>query len=81
MKGEQLANFVAHSPQAPQTQDGPTSSQTSDGSRPRLNPAFVNWLQGNPFWWTHPEPINCARQEIKSWRSKLRQRLSCLLGE
>lgn len=78
---DQLANFVAHSPQAPQTQDGPTSSEKNPGSRQRLNPAFVNWLQGNPFWWTNPEQINCAQQEIKSWRSKLRQRLSSLLGE
>ena len=78
---DQLANFVAHSPQAPQTQDGEKSSEKSPGSRRRLNPAFVNWLQGNPFWWTNPEPINCAPAEIRLWRCKLQQRLLDLLGD
>lgn len=76
---DQLANFVAHSPQVHQTRDGEKSSSKSDGLRQRLNPAFVGWLQGNPWWWTNPAPINCAASEIKSWRSKQLARLSALL--
>lgn len=31
---------------------GPTSSPKPRGSRPRLNPVFVEWLMGFPLWWT-----------------------------
>lgn len=51
----------------------PTEVSTTE--RRRLNPAFVNWLQGNPWWWTRSEPINCAAQEIKLWRYRQRLRL------
>lgn len=78
---DQLSNFVAHSPQARQIQGGQESSKNSRGSRPRLNPAFVGWLQGNPWWWTNPGRINCAASETRLWRSRLLQRLSDLLGE
>jgi hypothetical protein len=78
---DQLANYVEHSPQAQAIQDGEKSSDSTQDSRRRLNPAFVNWLQGNPWWWTSPEPINSAHLETKLWRSKLLQRLSDLLGD
>ena len=78
---DQLANYVAHSPQAQAIQDGERSSEDTQDLRRRLNPAFVNWLQGNPFWWTNPEQISCAAAEIRLWRSKQLQRLSDLLGD
>lgn len=45
--------------------------------RPRLNPAFVCWLMGWPWWWTRAEPTNCGVQEMAWWRYKLRSRLEC----
>jgi len=60
---------------------GLPSSPPSPTLRRRLNPAFANWLQGNPWWWTRAEPMNCAASEIKLWRSKLRLRLWNFCGE
>lgn len=90
------------SPPAPAIHDGPTSSETSRGSRlpspqgvsvyggttrpdlskrMRLNPAFVNFLMGWPWWWTRPEPISYASQETVLWRYKLASHLRSLLGD
>lgn len=66
---------------APAIQGGAKSSTTARTSRRRLNPAFVCWLMGWPWWWTRPEPINCAAEEMALWRLKLRWHLSCLLNE
>lgn len=55
---------------------GERSSQKIPGSRPRLNPAFSNWLMGNPWWWTRAERINCAASEMDAWRFKLLSHLS-----
>lgn len=54
-----------------------TESTTSD--RRRLNPAFVCWLMGWPWWWTQAAPISFAAQEMALWRSKLLQALLNLL--
>jgi hypothetical protein len=65
------------------TPDGEVPEELSPGfldSRRRLSPMFVNWLQGNPCWWTHPEPINCAASETCAWRRALRSLLWGLLG-
>lgn len=79
-KGEQLPNFVKHfSPQVLKIQHGEKSSPNARGSRRRLNPSFVAWLMGNPFWWTRAEPISFARAEMALWRSALRSRLLFLL--
>jgi hypothetical protein len=79
-KGEQLPNFVEHfSPQVLKIQDGEKSSPSIPGSRRRLNPAFVCWLMGNPWFWTRAEPISFARAEMALWRSALRSRLLFLL--
>ena len=63
----------------------PDQKQTGDESRKcstrRLNPAFVCWLMGWPWWWTRPEPINFAAAEMESWRSKARSLLLSLCGE
>jgi hypothetical protein len=59
----------------------PTGRKSRSGSGRRLSPAFVSWLQGNPWWWTQPVQISFAASEIKSWRAKLARHLCCLLGE
>lgn len=51
-KGEQLQNFVEHSPQAQATTDGQPSSENGPTSPRRLNPRFVEWLMGFPPRWT-----------------------------
>jgi hypothetical protein len=82
--GHQLQNFVAHSPQVRVIsvhggELSPTDPETS--SRRRLNPAFVCWLMGWPWWWTNPVPISFARSEMESYLSKLRTLLASLLVE
>jgi hypothetical protein len=75
------------SPSSPQVQvisvHGGELSPTdpSTALRRRLNPAFVCWLMGWPWWWTNPGVINSARQETESYLSRLRTLLSSLLGE
>ena len=51
------------------------------GSRPRLNPAFVCWLMGWPWWWMNPGQISFAAAEMALFRFRLQQHLSCLLDE
>ena len=47
----------------------------------RLNPAFVCWLMGWPWWWTRAEPINCEQEETELFRSKLRSLLHTFFDE
>lgn len=82
----QLANFVAYSPQAQQTSDGPDCSPDSLGSpqqsqTKKLNPYFVEWLMGWPAGWTSPivQP-DCAPEAMVLYRSALQVRLSSLFG-
>lgn len=66
--------------QAPRSAiNGRTSLHDGRTSRPRLNPAFVCWLMGWPWWWTNPARISFAAAEMESWRCKLRSRLRFLL--
>lgn len=53
---------------------GATSSPNGRTSRPRLNPAFVEWLMGWPDGWTA-----CAPAEMGSYLYKQRMQLVCLL--
>ena len=80
---DQLPNFVAFLflPQAPPTKDGPTSSEPAQRSRPRLNPAFVCWLMGWPWWWTRAVPTSFGAPAMVLWRFRLQSHLCCLLGE
>lgn len=43
-----------HSPPAPPIQDGEISSESAPSLPRRLNPQFVEWLQGFPIGWTRP---------------------------
>jgi len=78
-KGEQLVNQIEHNFLPPD------QKQTGDESRKcstrRLNPAFVCWLMGVPWFWTRAEPINSAAAEMDAYRCKLRSLLSSLCGE
>lgn len=78
---DQLANFVAHSPQAQAIQGGEPSSKDSPSSRRRLNPAFAAWLMGFPWWWTNPGVTSSAKSAMESYRSQQLARLSSLCGE
>lgn len=60
---------------------GEPSSSSAPTSRPRLNPAFVCWLMGWPWFWTRAEPTSFAARETESWRTRLQLHLCCLLGE
>lgn len=74
--GVQLANQVCSLPA-----QAPTGEQFPPTSGRRLNPAFVAWLMGAPWWWTRAEPISFGAREVQSFRSALRSRLSSLCGE
>lgn len=75
-----LSKQVVYShPDPPTETDGLPSSQSIPTSRRRLNPAFVCWLMGWPDWWTHPELISYAREEMELFLSRARLRLQSLL--
>ena len=77
---EDWQEVTPYLPPALQTTDGQKSSPASPTSRQRLNPGFVCWLMGLPWWWTNPAPISFARREMESFRSALRTHLSLLHG-
>lgn len=78
---DQLANFVAYSPLAQQIADGPKSSPLTPASRRLLNPLFGAWLMGWPSTWVIADPHACDASAMASYRSRLQQHLSCLLGD
>jgi hypothetical protein len=51
-----------------------------DGEKRRLNPRFVAWLMGLPPGWLDAQS-SCGPAEMASYRSRLRTRLACLLGD
>ena len=62
----------ASGPQAQKiSTSGKTSSESPPGSRRRLNPAFVCWLQGLPWYWTRTERINSAVRGTPSSRPRV----------
>jgi len=77
---DQLANFVAYSPQVQPIRDGQESSQSTPNSPRHLNPIFGAWLMGWPSAWVIAEPHASSALATASWRSKLRQELSSLCG-
>lgn len=77
-----LENQVAFSDSLPpaQTPTGEASSPAIPTSRRQLNPAFVCWLMGWPWYWTNPEPISFASEATALWRSRLRALLCSYCG-
>ncbi len=70
----------AHLPGSPQP--SASKSSTPPPLSRRLNPYFVEWLMGWPMGWTSTSGRHASRHAVTAlWRSKLQQRLSCLLGE
>lgn len=63
------------------TLDGLELSPTDHTLPQRLNPAFVAWLMGLPWWWMHSGVNNSAQAEMAQYRSRLQQRLSHLFEE
>jgi hypothetical protein len=53
---------------------GSESSEPDQTSRPRLNPAFVEWMMGWPHGWTDFGPVGTG---LCLWRRRMR---SCLFG-
>jgi hypothetical protein len=49
-----------------------TGGRSRSSLRRRLNPAFVCWLMGFPWWWTQAEPISFGAQGTQSFLSRLR---------
>lgn len=77
-----LSQVVTHSPCLPQAQptaDGPESSPNIPNSPRHLNPLFAAWLMGWPSTWAIAEPRASSASATALWRSRLQQRLSCLL--
>jgi hypothetical protein len=37
----------------------------------RLNPSFVSWLMGYPWYWMRAAPIKSAAQETQLWLRRL----------
>jgi hypothetical protein len=86
--GASLSHFVEtgqRSHSLPQDQEtgkrGKSSSPTARSSPLRLNPAFVCWLMGWPWWWTRAERISFAAREMESWTSRQRALLWSLVGD
>lgn len=69
----QLSNQVEHSflPDQATEKHGAKSSLSDPTSPRRLNPKFVEWLQGLPEGWTSAEPINSAA--LETWLCQCRE--------
>jgi hypothetical protein len=62
----------ASSPPDPATdENGEKSSRSLHTSPRRLNPAFVSWLMGYPWYWMRAEPISSAARETRLWLLRL----------
>jgi len=48
-------------------EDGSNSSKSDLTFVPRLNPAFVSWLMGYPWFWTRATPISFGAAETRWW--------------
>ncbi len=58
-----------------------TGSKSAKPSTRRLNPAFVCWLMGWPWWWTRAAPTNSAAEAMELWRRQQQLLLLNLCGE
>lgn len=82
---DQLSNQVEHSfrPDHPTETHGEASSQKDQTSHPpstpkRLNPKFVEWLQGLPEGWTSAGKINS--EALATWSALSRELLRSLFS-
>ena len=55
LTGAAERQFLSPLPAPATSTPGAPSSKDGRGSRPRLNPAFVEWLMGVPFGWTETD--------------------------
>ncbi len=89
--GASLSHFAetgerVHSRSLPQAQVTSVSggklspTEISTALRRRLNPAFVCWLMGLPWWWTNPVRNSFARSATESYLFRLRMHLASLLA-
>lgn len=67
-------------PPDPQPKNGEQCSSSRPGSGQRLNPAFVCWLMGWPYWWTNTALTNSVKQATAWWRYRLQQHLLSFFG-
>lgn len=70
--GASLPAMIEHSflPDQPTANDGQPSSESDPTSPRRLNPKFVEWLQGLPEGWISADKINSEVLETWSYRSR-----------
>jgi len=82
---DQLPNFIAYSDSSPQRLMSSDSGRQSSSGSPtllrRLNPAFVSWLMGLPWWWTQPGPLSFAPSEMQSYLCRLRSLCASFCGD
>jgi hypothetical protein len=79
--GPSLPAMIEHSflPDQPTESDGQPLSESAQTSPRRLNPKFVEWLQGLPEGWTSAASISSA--VWGTWLSRCRERLRSLCCE
>lgn len=80
---DELGNAIR--PNLPTPSAGAKSLDEAPGSpqpltKLRLNPFFVAWTMGWPAFWCATAPMPFAPQATELYRSALRRRLRCLLG-
>ena len=66
--------FLCSLPDPDSDPSGSKSCEPDQTSRPRLNPAFVEWMMGWPHGWTDFGPVGT---ELSPWRRRMRL---CLCG-
>ena len=67
----------------PTASSGPASSPECPTLRRRLNPAFVCWLMGWTWWWTHADVTNSEQLETEwsRWQQQSRSMFSLLRAD
>ena len=75
--GNRRTADLSHQAEAPTS--GETSSNPPRGSRPQLNPAFVWWLMGLPWWWGNID-ITSSAPPATEWFRLRRRELSSSFG-
>lgn len=73
---QQARTFPSSLPDPEPAASGSGSSASGPTSRPRLNPAFVEWLMGLPTGFTDFAPLGT---ELSLWRLRMRSALSGLV--